>query len=551
MYRPSFVAAVIAALIAAPASAQLISTVVGSGVTGFNGDGIPGPLAYVNSVHRVAVDASGNIYIADSGNNRVRFLNISTGFMSTIAGTGTHAYNGDNILAASAQVANPIAVALDQLGNVFIADTDNYRVRKINVSGYISTIAGTGANGYNGDHIPGTSASFEYPCGVAADTHGNVYIADSAICRIMMVNVSTGIIISLGGTGTCGYSGDGAAATSAAMTPTDVFVTTNGNIYFADDASARVRMIASGTGIITTVVGNGAYAYNGDNLPATSAGTSPVAIKLDSNGNMYIADGQNRVRFVAAQTGVLTTIAGGGTYNGVNEYNGDNFPATQATICPANGVAVDSSNNVYIGDLCNQRVRKVSGTPLITTVAGNGNGAFTSDNVVATTSALFGVTKLAFDSRGNLYICDSENNRVRMVNASTGILVTVAGTGTASYNGDNIAAVTATLNSPFGIALDVFGNLFIADSSNQRVRVVNVTTGIIKTVAGSGAVGYNGDHIPATSASSRERLRSRPSESSCATSKRINGEHHECGRHGSDWLQWRWHTGDCCHPLLP
>ena len=218
---------------------------------------------------------------------------------------------------------------------------------------------------------------------------------------------------------------------------------------------------------------------------------------VDASGNLYIADtGNNRIRKVSA-TGIITTVAG----NGSAGYSGDGGPATSAQLDGPEGVAVDGSGNLYIADTCNNRIRKVSATGIITTVAGNGSAGYSGDGGPATSAQLSLPAGVAVDGSGNLYIADSGNNRIRKVSA-TGIITTVAGNGSPGYSGDGGPATSAQLNQPAGVAVDASGNLYIADSSNNRIRKVSAT-GIITTVAGNGFDGYSGDGGPATSAATQ------------------------------------------------
>ena len=247
----------------------------------------------------------------------------------------------------------PVGVAVDASGNLYFADCNNNRIRKISSGGIITTVAGNASQGYNGDNIAATSASLFLPLGVAVDASGNLYIADTDNHRVRKVSTG-GIITTVAGNGTAGYSGDGGPATSAAINrPVAVTVDASGNLYFADCNNNRIRKISSG-GIITTVAGNGSQSYNGDNIPATSAGLYyPDGVVVDTSGNLYIADCNNRIRKVSG--GIITTFAGNGTAG----YNGDNIPATSAEIYLPDGLAFDTSGDLYIGDAFNQRIRKV------------------------------------------------------------------------------------------------------------------------------------------------------------------------------------------------
>jgi len=277
-----------------------------------------------------------------------------------VAGNGTKGYSGDGGAATSAELNAPNDVAVDSAGNIYIADTLNDRIRKVTVStGIITTVAGNGAGGYSGDGGSATSAEIFQPDGLAVDSAGNIYIADTFNYRVRKVTKSTGIISTVAGDGTYGYSGDGGLATSAELgEPTDVAVDAAGNIYIADPGFARIRKVTVSTGIISTVAGNGTQGYSGDGGPATSAElSSPDGVTVDGAGNIYIADLYNeRVRKVTVSTGIISTVAGDGTAG----YSGDGGPATGAEIYYPDGLAVDTAGNIYIADTENFRIRGVS-----------------------------------------------------------------------------------------------------------------------------------------------------------------------------------------------
>jgi RHS repeat-associated protein len=332
-------------------------------------------------------------------------------------------------------------------------------------------VAGNGTAGHSGDGGPATSAELSYPSGVAVDTAGNIYIADSTNNRIRKVAASTGDISTVAGNGTAGYSGDGGAATSAELSnPIGVVVDAAGNIYIADEVNNRIREVTASTGIITTVAGDGTRGYSGDGGAATSAELYyPFGVSVDAAGNIYIADyGNARVRKVTASTGIITTVAGGGTA-GV----GDGGAATSAELCDPSGVALDAAGDIYIADACNNRIRKVTAsTGDISTVAGNGTAGYSGDAGSATSAELDFPIAVAVDTGGNFYIADYANDRVRRVTASSGEISTVAGNGTLGYSGDGGAATTAELADPHDVALDYAGNLYIADPLNERIRAV-------------------------------------------------------------------------------
>jgi sugar lactone lactonase YvrE/PKD repeat protein len=442
----------------------------------------------------MAVEGSGNLYIADTLNNRIRMVNAS-GIISTVAGNGTAGYSGDGGAATNAELDNPWGVAVDGSGNLYIADCENNRIRMVNISGIINTVAGNGSLGYSGDGGAATSAKLLFPSGVAVDGSGNLYLADKYNNAIRMVNTS-GIINTVADNGTWGYSGDGGAATSAELNcPAGVVLDSSGNLYIADWFNNRIRMVNT-SGIISTVAGNGKEGYSGDGEAATNAELdNPGGVTMDGSGNLYIADTRNnRIRMVNT-SGIISTVAGGGT-GGL----GDGGAATNAELNYPIGVALDSSGNLYIADCYNNLIRMVNkSTGFINTVAGNGTGGYSGDGEAATSAELNCPTGVALDSSGNLYIADTNNNCVRMVNMS-GIISTVAGDGTWGYSGDGGDATSAELGYPFRVTVDSSGNLYIADENNNCIRMVNKSTSIISTVAGNGTQGYAGDGGAATSA---------------------------------------------------
>jgi trimeric autotransporter adhesin len=333
--------------------------VAGDGTDGYAGDGGLATSAGLNYPVGVAVDASGNIYIADRYDHRIRMVTKSTGIITTVAGDGIDGYTGDGGLATSAGLNYPSDVTVDASGNIYIADSFNHRIRMVTKStGIITTVAGDGQYGYAGDGGLATSAVMNYPIDIAFDASGNIYIADYYNHRIRMVTKSTGIITTVAGDGTDGYKGDGGLATSAGLLyPSDVAVDASGNIYIADRSNHRIRMVTKSTGIITTVAGNGQYGYAGDGGLATSAGLLyPGSVALDASGNIYIADRDNhRIRMVTKSTGIITTVAGDGSIG----YKGDGGLATSAGLNYPLRVAVDASGNIYIADTDNRRVRLV------------------------------------------------------------------------------------------------------------------------------------------------------------------------------------------------
>jgi sugar lactone lactonase YvrE len=483
------------------AATGVISTVAGNGSTGYSGDNGPATSASIYYPTGVAVDAAGHIYIADKFNNRIRRVDAATAVITTVAGGGSN-YPGDNGPATSARLNNPSGVALDNSGNMYFADMNYNRIRKVNaITGVITTVAGNGTFGYSGDNGLATTAILNYPLSIAIDNLGNMYIADTNNNRIRKVDAITGVITTVAGNGTAGYSGDNGAATSANLYhPSGISVDSMGDLYITDN-NTRIRKIAAATGVITTIAGTVMSAYTGDNGPAVSASLNyPNGVFADAARNILIADtGNYRIRKIDAATGIITTVAGLG-YGGA--YAGDNGPALSALLSYPGVVAYDRSGNMFIADTYNQRIRKIdAATGLLTTVAGNGTAGYSGDNGAAASATLRYPAGIACDAVGNVYVADTENSRIRKIDAETGIISTIAGDGMSGYSGDNGPATSATLNYPLGIAFDGAGNLYMADQWSSRIRKVDISTGIITTVAGSAASGYSGDNAAATAAS--------------------------------------------------
>lgn len=559
-----------------------------------NGDGGKATLADLYSPLGIGLDGSGNLYIADQNNGRVREVNASTGNISTVAGGGgsTTAGNncggsspwGDGAAATSAFLCSPQGVAVDASvtppnvfvtnadacsvreivggtggtkGNIYrvagsytlgcgfsgdgssatsaqlstgwqvwaqasagtttvtVADYGNSRIRQFTVnssgtptSGNISTIAGGGSTNCLNENIPAIESCLQ-PIGVAFDTSGNYFIGDYGYERVREVSKSTGNINTVAGWGYPYYpypvGNNVPLGTDYQLYyPWHVHGDSSGNIYVAGYQDESVFAYNSSTGALSQVTGNGTAGYLGDTVIATN-GTielnGPTDVVKDSNGNIFISDYNNCViREIAASTGDIHTVVGGTD----NSRFGCGFKDGALSAGQINGVwalAIDSNNNLYLADSGNERVREVNlGASTITTIAGNGTYGFTGDGGAATsaelTNALYG---LSVDSAGNVYISDSSNYRVRKVTAATGIINTIAGNGAGGFEGDGVPATETSVYAPYGLALDAAGDLFLADYNNQRVRMVD-TAGIIHTIAGNGTAGYVGQGVLATSA---------------------------------------------------
>ncbi len=464
----------------------VITTVAGTGVDGDAGDGGPATSAQLDAPADVAVDGLGNLYIADTNNSRIRVVD-ANGIITTIAGTGTGSYGGDGGPAINAQLNSPEGVAIDGLGTLYIADRENHRIRRIDTNGTITTVAGIGTGGWSGDNGLATAAQLKFPYGVAVDDTGTILIADAGNQRIRRVDAA-GVITTVAGNGTFGYSGDGGLATSARLGfPMGVALGGGGSFYIADRQNHRVRRV-DGTGIITTVAGIGINGSTGDGGAATSAQLAiPESMVADPSGNLYIADtGNHRIRRVDT-AGVITTVAGSGT----NGEIGDGGPATSALFDDPQAVVSDGTGGWYIADTNHHRIRHVDANGIITTVAGNGAYGYGGEGAAASSAQVAYPAGVVLGGN-TLYIADTGNNRVRSVDLATGIITAVAGTGIAGGGGDSGPALLAQLDFPSGLAVDNLGDLYIADAGNHRIRRVDAN-GVITTVAGTGTAGDLGD----------------------------------------------------------
>jgi len=358
----------------------------------------------------------------------------------------------------------------------------------------ITTIAGQPVNsfgwgGYNGDGIPAINAKLNLPFSICLDKWNNLYIADAANNRVRKIDLNTGIITTVAGIGPTslpsGFSGDGGPATNAQIwIPCSVSTDTASNVYIADAANNRIRKITISTGIITTVAGNGTAGYMGDNEPATNAELNdPVGLCLDKAGNIYIGDYNNNVvRKVDAITGIITTIAG----DTIAGYTGDNGPATNAEIDGSCQLFADNTGNIFIADQWNHAIRRVDATTgIITTIAGNGMPGYTGDNGPATDAQLNQPTGIFIDAQNNIFIAQYQDEAIRRIDAVTGIITTVAGTGIGGYSGDGGPATNAKLTCS-DVCLDNYGTMYISDYDSDRIRKVYNPTLAIKPLTPKG-----------------------------------------------------------------
>jgi sugar lactone lactonase YvrE len=486
----------------------MISTVAGVGEEGFSGDGGPAISAHLAYPYGLAVDGAGNLYIADTGNNRIRKVTCCVDgapVINTVAGNGTYGSGGEYGPATSAQLGSPHSVAVDSAGNLFIADLPLHLVRKVTPDGIIHRVAGNGMVGFSGDGGPATSATLFWPDGLAVDGAGNLYIADPGNYRVRKVTPG-GVINTVAGTNQLPFGGDGGPATSAGLNYVySVALEESGALVISEDG--RVRRVTP-DGLIHTVAGNGPLeGFSGDHGPATSARLNyPTGIAADPCGNVFIGDTYNNVIRKVTPEGTISTVAGNGTYG----YSGDGAsndggPATSAALANPSGVTGNGcgdSDTLYIADTGNNRIRGVWAGVIRTVVGWGGQPGFSGDGGRASDARVQFPQGVTVDSHGDLYIADTGNNRIRKVTCCVNgapVINTVAGNGTDGSGGDGGPATSAQLSNPYSVAVDSAGNLFIADFSNHRVRKVT-PDGIIHTVAGTGTEGFSGDGGSATSA---------------------------------------------------
>ena len=467
----------------------IITTVAGSGDTGSSGDGGPATEATFNSPWDVAIDSMGNLYIADLFNQKVRKVD-SEGIVSTFAGTGESGLMGDGGPASAAQISFPRGIAVGIASEVYIAGS---RVRVVDTEGVISTFAGGGSSTENG---PPTDYRLLRPADVDVDSTGAVYIANRDGQEILRSTAD--FIERIAGSGTVGFAGDGGPALEASFNaPEGIAVSEVGGemtIYVADTDNHRIRAVTDG--MIRAVAGTAHLA--GDGGPATEALLFwPSDVALDEAGNLYIADRNNHVVRRLATDGTMTTVVG----TGVRGTPAPGAPATESNLTEPQGVLVTSGGDLLISGTNNSQVIRVDEGGVVRAFAGTGSFGFDGDGGPAGEARLSSPVGLTEDSEGSVYIADSDGHRIRKVGPDL-IINTVAGNGQRGTTGDGGAATEAALSFPSAVAVDQRGQVYVADRSNNRVRQVT-PGGIIDTVAGGGTTNVGTDSVPALEASIR------------------------------------------------
>lgn len=451
-------------------SSGAITTIAGSSASGYSGDGGPARNAQLNTPGNIAIDSAGNLYIGDTGNNRVRRVS-PAGIITTIAGNGTYGSTGDGGPATQAAIRGPGPMTVDRSGNVYISELTTGTIRRISsTDGTITTV-------FSSPAVPAT-----VPGSIAVNSHGDIYYTDSDHSVINRISGST--VTAIAGNRQFSFSGDGGPARQAQLGgPSAVAVDAAGNVLIADTYNSCIRKV-SPDGIVTRIAGNGTFGAPGENVVATaSALYQPIALALDKAGDIFFTTGNEAKIHKVSADGILTTIAGTSTLG----YSGDNGPAAQAQLADPGGLAVDSAGNLYIADGANERVRKISPAGIITTVAGTGAIGSSGVGGPAVAAELSGPSSVAVDTADNLYILDlALNGRILKVDRN-GTLTQLAG-------GDSFG------NTPRGrqvyflntLAVDNTGVIYFTDSDEYRVRSLS-PGGIAHSIAGNRTPGYSGD----------------------------------------------------------
>jgi sugar lactone lactonase YvrE len=462
-----------------------VELVAGTGTAGYAGDGGPAPLADLDGPDGLAVDVAGNLYISDAYNHRIRVVSAIDGTISTFAGTGNYQYNGEGLPALQANIGNPGALHMLPDGSLLVVDLANSRVRRIS-GGVVTTFVGTGTYGFSGDGGPANAASVANVMNIARDADGNIYLADYGNRRLRRVSPA-GIITTVAGNGTNNLCGDGGPAVDACFDGAQSLAfDSGGNLFVGDIYNARIRRISAIGAQISTVAGidrDTPYAGDGGLAVNTSLGGQLWSIGVDPAGNAYgvVNWSPRRVYRADAQTGVITVFAGTGAFG----FSGDGGHATAAQFRVPSHIVFDTAGNAYVSDIDTNRVRKIAaGTGIITTFAGSGlTSGPLGDGGPASSASLWVPSAMVFDAAGNLLISDELHCRIRKVEMTTGIISTVAGNGGCNYTGNNIPAVNSAIGRALGLAYSPSGELYF--STYTQIRKIDAA-GIVRTVVGDG-----------------------------------------------------------------
>ncbi|MCF8720500.1 NHL domain-containing protein [Nitrospina gracilis] len=460
------------------------------------GDGQPAIHVALTLVDGVAVDAEGNIFISHRSKNRIRKIG-KNGIITTVAGNGNAGFHGDDGPALEAALNFPAGLCLDPEGNLYIADRNNHRVRKVDTEGIITTVAGTGEADFGTEEGPAVEIPLHFPSDVACDSKGHVYISDRSNNRVLKMDPE-GQMVTVAGVGMAGYGGDFGPAIDALLKyPFGIHVDENGNLYIADRGNNRVRKVTP-DGVIVTVAGEGTHFFSGDFGPATRSSLAyPTDVVTDARGNLYIADrNNNRVRKVD-ENGIITTVMG----TGKNEYNGDNEIASETSLHLPFALAMTPDQHLLIVDRNHHRVRSMDLTQhTVQTVAGNGQALFRGDHGPGPGATLDAPSGIVVDKQGHVIFADKQAHRLRALDKK-GYIYTYAGTGREGNEGNGHSAHFAALFMPESLEIDSQDRLYLISSQGNSWYVRRIDeNGVIDRFAGSGVLGHAADGVPAVNA---------------------------------------------------
>ena len=469
-------------------SSGTVTTIAGTGNPDMGGDGGPAVQAHLNYPSDLVCDGKGNLYISDRSNNRIRKVD-SRGMISTVAGDGTHFFGGDYGPATRASLAYPTDVVADDRGNLYIADRNNNRIRKVDSLGIMTTVMGIGKYEYNGDNEIASETTLHLPFALAHHPDGNLIIVDRNHFRVRSMDFKTHAIATVAGNGESWFRGDGGPGTGATLEfPSGIGIDSKGNIIFSDKMNNRLRFIDH-KDFIYTLAGSGHQGNEGDDGSVSEASLYlPDALVVDQKDNIYFISPQGPSKFVRKidAQGRITRFAG----NGVLGDTGNGGPAVLASFGVIKDLAVDSQGNVYLADLTNQKVRKVDAQGVVSTLA--------SDAWLTIADEEIHPNGIAVNKSGEIFISDSGSSKIRKIDRDEKV-TTFAGSGEFKDSGDGGPAIQAGIRSPGGLTFSPDGELYIAEETSHRIRKINKEGNIIP-VAGTGSAGYGGDGGPATQA---------------------------------------------------
>ncbi|MCH2203466.1 MAG: SMP-30/gluconolactonase/LRE family protein [Fuerstiella sp.] len=495
----------------------ILHSFAGDGVPGTDGDGGPALEARFRNPHDLTQDQSGNLYLSDLGNRTIRRIDAVTGIITLVAGNGRSARGGDGGPAVEAELDCTSGVAVDKEGNVYLSDEWACNIRRIDArTGVIDTWAGLNARhypserpdsrpaagsghslmGYHGDGGPASEAAFYHPEHLAFDSKDNLYVCDNSNDRIRRIDGETGIITTVLGNGQRASNGDGGPADQASvLMPDAICLDVHDNLYVGEKYGFRVRKVDAASGLVRTLVGNGVPGFGEEGVHGseTTCNSCEAGIWADPDGSVYWGDCSGRLRRYDGMTGIVTTVFGGTSVH-------DGEQAASAFLCGPGGLSLGPDGHLYVADVWNQRIRSIDlRTGIIRTVAGNGARAYGGDGGPAKNACLGNPHDVSVDSTGCVVIADTRHGHVRRVDRE-GVIHGVAGAAFQWDKGDGGPANCACLVHVLCVAHDSHDNIYIGDAGVGRIRRIDRESGTINTIAGCGLPGYTGDHGPATEA---------------------------------------------------